>query len=73
MPPAESEGSFRPDNQLLFNNSPPTNNPIPVQEQTGGKKKKKGKDKHGSKGKDTSTKSTAPMEATEYVWPFVFM
>lgn len=68
MHPAESESSFRPDNQLFFNNSPPVHNPIPVQESAaGGKKKKKGKDKHGSKGKDTSNKSTAPMEANEYV------
>lgn len=67
MPPAESEGFFRPDNQLLFNESPPTNNPIPVPEPTG-KKKKKGKDKNGSKGKDTPAKSMPPMESNEYVW-----
>ncbi|EED17097.1 conserved hypothetical protein [Talaromyces stipitatus ATCC 10500] len=63
MPPAESEGSFRPDNQL-FNDSPPTNNPIPVPEPTG-KKKKKGKDKNGSKGKDTSAKPIPPMESND--------
>ncbi|GAM37823.1 hypothetical protein TCE0_033f08067 [Talaromyces pinophilus] len=64
MPPAESEGFFRPDNQLLFNDSPPTNNPIPVPEPTG-KKKKKGKDKNGSKGKDTPTKTIPPMESND--------
>jgi hypothetical protein len=63
MPPAESESSFRPDTQLFFNDSPPTHSPIPVQELTAGWKKKK--KKHGSKGKDTPAKSTAPMEANE--------
>lgn len=65
MPPAESESFFRPDHQQFFDNSPPlSNNPIPVPEQTvTGKKKKKAK--HGSKGKDTSSKSTPPMEAND--------
>src|SRR4051812_25538663 len=69
MPPAKSEGFFRPDNQFLFNATPPTKNPTPEQEPTG-KKKKKGKDKNGSKEKDARAKTIPPMEPNEYVSPF---
>ncbi|KAH8700668.1 hypothetical protein BGW36DRAFT_293062 [Talaromyces proteolyticus] len=66
MPPAASEDFFHPINHLsLDNHTPLSQSPGSVQESTGGKKKKKGKNKHGTKGKDTLLPQTDQMAADE--------
>ncbi|CRG86443.1 hypothetical protein PISL3812_03449 [Talaromyces islandicus] len=68
MPPAASEDIFHHINQLSLDNTPLSQSPSSAPDSTG-KKKKKGKNKNGTKGKDTLLQQTDPMAPEEYVLP----
>jgi hypothetical protein len=60
------EESFRHHLQLPLDNSPPSQGSVPVQEPTGKSKKKRNKEKNGTKGKvATTSKPAAPMVADD--------
>jgi hypothetical protein len=68
MPPAASEDIFQNFNQLSLDKTPLSQSPSSAPDTTG-KKKKKGKNKNGTKGKDTLPQQTDQMAPEEYVFP----